>query len=90
MFFSASSFNQPIGNWEFPNVINMNGMFFSAESFNQPIGGWKFPNVKYMNGMFFSASSFDQDLSEWDLKGKEKDDIFDGCPIKDEYKPKME
>jgi hypothetical protein len=89
MFCNAISFNQPICNWKFPNVEFMNGMFYGAESFNQPIGNWKFPNVKFMNGMFFRASSFDQDLSEWDLKGKEKDDMFDGCPIKKTYKPKM-
>ena len=39
--------------------------------------------------MFFYASSFNQNLSKWDLKGKKKDKIFDGCPIKKEYKPKM-
>ena len=64
-------------------------MFFGATSFNQPIGDWEFPNVTNMSYMFYGAASFDQDLSKWDLKGKEKDKIFDGCPIKDEYKPKM-
>ena len=89
MFSNASSFNQPIGNWEFPNVENMIGMFWDASSFNQPIGDWEFPNVTDVSYMFYGAASFDQDLSKWDLKGKEKDKIFDGCPIKDEYKPKM-
>jgi surface protein len=89
MFSNASSFNQPIGNWEFPNVENMRGMFCDATSFNQPIGDWEFPNVTDVSYMFYGAASFDQDLSKWDLKGKEKDKIFDGCPIKDEYKPKM-
>ena len=67
----------------------MDGMFKEAKSFNQPIGDWKFPNVRDMNHMFSNATSFNQDLSKWDLKGKNKDEIFDGCPIKDEYKPKM-
>ena len=89
MFSNASSFNQPIGNWEFPNVENMRGMFCDASSFNQPIGDWEFPNVTDMSYMFYGAASFNQDLSEWDLKGKEKDNIFYGCPIKKEYKPKM-
>ena len=89
MFMKATSFNQDISKWKFPNVENMIGMFWDASSFNQPIGNWKFPNVTNMNSMFYGAASFDQDLSKWDLKGKEKDKIFDGCPIKDEYKPKM-
>ena len=89
MFSNASSFNQPIGKWKFPNVKYMNNMFWGATSFNQPIGDWEFPNVENMSGMFSDASSFNQDLSEWDLKGKKKDKIFKGCPIKKEYKPKM-
>ena len=89
MFCEASSFNQDISKWKFPNVIYMDGMFKEAKSFNQPIGDWKFPNVRDMNHMFSNATSFNQDLSKWDLKGKNKDEIFDGCPIKDEYKPKM-
>ena len=39
--------------------------------------------------MFFYATSFNQDLSKWDLKGKDKIEIFYGCPIKNKYKPKM-
>ena len=89
MFFYAESFNQPIGNWEFLNVEDMNSMFSGASSFNQDISKWKFPNVISMNSMFSGATSFDQDLSKWDLSKKEKLGIFDGCPIKKEYKPKM-
>ena len=89
MFAYATSFNQPIGNWEFPNVTDMSDMFYDASSFNQPIGNWKFPNVERMKFMFSGATSFNQDLSKWDLKGKKKTEIFKGCPIKDEYKPKM-
>ena len=89
MFLYAKSFNQPIGVWKFPKVEDMSNMFYGASSFNQPIGNWKFPNVTDMNNMFSYATSFNQDLSKWDLKGKNKDEIFDGCPIKDEYKPKM-
>ena len=42
-----------------------------------------------MSWMFHYAESFNQDLSEWNLNGKIITDIFEGCPIKDEYKPKM-
>ena len=89
MFHDATSFNQPIGNWKFPKVEDISYMFYNAESFNQPIGDWEFPNVKNMEYMFCNATSFNQDLSKWDLSEKEKLGIFDGCPIKDEYKPKM-
>ena len=89
MFCDAISFNQDISKWEFPKVENMSGMFWGATSFNQPIGDWEFPKVTNMSYMFYGAASFDQDLSKWDLKGKEKDNIFYDCPIKDEYKPKM-
>ena len=89
MFSGATSFNQPIGNWVFPIVRYMSGMFSYATAFNQDISNWKFPYVTDMSGMFSNATSFNQDLSKWDLKGKEKTKIFNGCPIKKEYKPKM-
>ena len=89
MFYGAELFNQPIGKWDVSSVRYMNNMFYFAKSFNQPIGNWEFPNVIDMNRMFAYASSFNQDLSKWDLKGKNKTEIFNGCPIKDEYKPKM-
>ena len=89
MFYCAKSFNQDISKSKFPKVENMSCMFWDASSFNQPIGDWEFPNVKSMSYMFSGATSFDQDLSKWDLSKKEKLGIFDGCHIKDEYKPKM-
>ena len=90
MFQQAKSFNQPIGGWNVLEVISMACMFYSATSFNQSIGNWKVSKVKRINYMFFSAKSFNQDLSKWDLTGKYIGDMFYGCPIKDEYKPKME
>ena len=57
-FEAATSFNQPLSDWEFPNVTDMSFMFHGATSFNngaipkspQPIGArglsdWKFPRV---------------------------------------------
>ena len=89
LFQFNETFNGDITGWNVSSVINMSYMFCDAISFNQDISKWKFPNVTDVRNMFFYASSFNQDLSEWDLKGKKKDKIFDGCPIKDEYKPKM-
>ena len=89
LFLFNETFNGDITGWNVSSVISMDGMFWGAKSFNQPIGNWDVSSVIYMNSMFYGAASFDQDLSKWDLKGKEKDNIFYGCPIKDEYKPKM-
>ena len=37
MFRGASSFNQPLNNWNVSNVKDMEGMFWIATSFNQEI-----------------------------------------------------
>ena len=37
MFANASSFNQPLNNWNVSNVKFMNDMFYHARSFNQPL-----------------------------------------------------
>ena len=89
LFQFNKTFNGDITGWNVSSVISMDNMFLGATSFNQPIGDWKFLNVIFMNRMFYNATSFKQDLSKWDLKGKDKIEIFYGCPIKKEYKPKM-
>jgi len=65
MFSNAWDFNQPIGNWNTSNVIEMNNMFTGASSFNQPIGNWNTGNVTNMSGMFLYATLFNQDISSW-------------------------
>ena len=37
MFFNASSFNQPLNNWNVSKVTYMYDMFEEATSFNQPL-----------------------------------------------------
>ena len=90
MFCGATSFNQDISKWKFPDVIYMKGMFQDATSFNQPIGDWEFPNVEKMDFMFKGATKFNQDISKWKIRGVDVFKMFEDCPIKDEFKPKME
>jgi len=57
MFAGASSFNQPLNNWNVSKVTDMRWMF-EASSFNQPLNDWNVSNVTDMDHMFVDASSF--------------------------------
>ena len=88
--FSNTSFNQPIGNWNVSKVDNMSMMFYNAESFNQDIGSWNVSNVTSMAIMFNNAVSFNQNISVWNVsKVTNIYNIFDGCPISEENKPRF-
>ena len=62
MFQDASSFNQPLNDWNVSNVKDMDHMFVDASSFNQPLNKWNVSNVTHMREMFDEASSFNQPL----------------------------
>ena len=62
---NATSFNQPLNNWNVSNVTNMGAMFKGATPFNQPLNNWNVSNVTIIDEMFSGASSFDRDLSSW-------------------------
>ena len=72
----ASSFNQPIGDWNVSSVTNMDFMFSDAESFNQPIGNWNVSSVTNMFRMFRGASSYNQDISIWSVENVTSCDLF--------------
>ena len=60
MFWQASAFNQPIGQWNVGNVTYMEYMFWQASAFNQPIGQWNVGIVTNMEYMF-SGSGMSSD-----------------------------
>ena len=61
-FFWATSFNQPLNNWNVSNVMDMRWMFEVARSFNQPLNNWNVSKVGVMDSMFGRATSFNQPL----------------------------
>ena len=63
MFSRATSFNQPLTNFDTKNVTNMSGMFYGATSFNQPLGSFKIDNVTYMSNMLSGCGMSCQNLS---------------------------
>ena len=71
MFGDATSFNQPLNNWNVSNVTTMRWMFWSARGknsvFNQPLNKWNVSNVTNMAMMFANAPSFNQPLNNWNV-----------------------
>ena len=71
MFNGASSFNQPLNNWNVSNVKTMNRMF-GKSSFNQPLNNWNVSKVKDMEEMFEDAKSFNQPLNKWNVSNVQR------------------
>lgn len=82
--------NPDVSLWDVSNVENTSGMFFYCQNFNKDITQWKTGKVTYMYNMFWNCKNFNQDLSKWDVHNvTEYSGVFDGCPIKEEWKPKF-
>lgn len=79
-FFSATSFNGAIGNWDTSMVTDMSSMFSGASVFNQPLGSWNTANATTMNSMFNGARSFNQPLASWNTaRVTNMMDMFNGA-----------
>jgi hypothetical protein len=65
MFIEASSFNQPLNDWDVSSVLFFENMFSHASSFDQPLNDWNVSAAADMHNMFKGASSFNQDLCVW-------------------------
>ena len=67
VFFSASSFNQPIGNWNISKVnpTGFTSLFYNATSFNQNVNNWDVSRVTNLSTIFRNATSFNQPLDKW-------------------------
>ena len=94
MFFRCEELESvgDLSKWNVSNVTNMSKMFFSCELLKSvgDISKWDVSNVTDMTRMFCWCKSFNQDISDWDVSNvKGRVAVFDGCLIKDEYKPKF-
>jgi surface protein len=59
MFLNAKHFNQPIGDWDVSNVIEMSCMFEKAIAFNQDLSKWNPANSEIIYYMFDKVHNFD-------------------------------
>jgi surface protein len=64
-----------IGNWDTPNLIDMQSMFTGQTYFNQNIGNWNIGNVTVMSGLFscqFLPGTFNNggsdSIKNWDTR----------------------
>jgi surface protein len=55
IFHYASSFNQPIDDWNVSNVLSMGDTFHAATSFNQDLSDWNVSAATSMYIMFYNA-----------------------------------
>ena len=87
--FYGSKFNGDISKWDVSNVKDM-WFMFDRSKFNGDISDWNVSNVDSMASAFYK-SEFNQDISKWQInKNCDTNNMFKDCPIKEEYKPKLQ
>ena len=87
LFCNSDFNNDSISEWNVSDVTDT-VMMFASSDFDQDISKWNFKNLRNMNGMF-QNSGFNHDISMWKLpKIKEMINVFQNCPIKNEFRPK--
>ena len=86
--FYYMNFNGDISGWDVSNVKNMSRMFYKS-NFNGDISRWNVSNVEDMFEMFF-GSKFNRNISKWKIdESCYTFAMFDRCPIREEFKPKL-
>ena len=74
MFSGATSFNQPLNNWDTSNVESIDNMFSKAKKFNQSLDNWNISKVviDYDIKDIFLDSGLEEDNYCKLFKGKSK------------------
>jgi hypothetical protein len=65
MFAGNNTFNNQVGDGNFPLVTNMSNMFGGASSYNQNMGGWLVPNVTNMATMLDNSGLSTTNYNAW-------------------------
>ena len=63
--FARSSWNNPVNQFAFTQLVRCNSMFERNTVFNQPLDLWNFSTVKFAHAMFRDTSDFNQNLDAW-------------------------